>query len=262
MSVLKNGYEYLTSNYGNRTYTINGKVVSDFHIGIDIISKKYGTDYIIAFDKGTVDFVGKSGSYGNMVLINHGNGIKTRYAHLKNISVVIGQKISKGKVLGYMGATGNVTGPHLHFEVIINGKTVNPYDYVFNGKLLPKPEPKPIIPFEGVSDEELARRVWTGEFGNGDVREKALGSRYRAVQDLVDRGYGKPAPAPAPTGFKKGEQVVPTRLVSYTGARLVQHDKQYTVYEDSRNDRVVLAAPRYGKLVIWAALNTKNVRRI
>src|SRR5574344_1059738 len=121
----------------------------------------------------------------------------------------------------------------------------------------PKPEP---IPYEGVSDEELARRVWLGEFGNGDDRVKALGIRYSSVQALVNAGVGKPVPVP--TGFKKGEQVVPTRLVSYTGARLVQYDKQYTVYEDSRNDRVILAAPRHGKLVIWAALNTKDVRRI
>lgn len=71
-----------------------------------------------------------------------------------------------------------------------------------------------------------------------------------------------PVPTPAPAGFKKGEKVVPTKLISYTGVRLVQWDKQYTVYQDSRNDRVVLAAPRNGKLVVWAAMNIKNVRRI
>lgn len=72
-----------------------------------------------------------------------------------------------------------------------------------------------------------------------------------------------PTPTPAPvTGFKKGEIVVPTRLVNYTGTRLTQYDKTYVVYEDSRNDRVVLAAPRYGKLVVWAAMNIKDVRRV
>lgn len=58
----------------------------------------------------------------------------------------------------------------------------------------PEPTPKPSIPFEGVSDEELARRVWTGEFGNGEARKKALGSRYNAVQALVEKGVGKPKP--------------------------------------------------------------------
>ena len=73
----------------------------------------------------------------------------------------------------------------------------------------------------------------------------------------------EPTPTPAPViGFKKGEIVVPTRLVNYTGTKLVQYDKTYVVYEDSRNDRVVLAAPRHGKLVVWAAMNIKDVRRV
>lgn len=134
MSVLKNGYEYMTSKYGNRTYTMNGKQVSDFHLGIDLISAKYGTDYIVAFDTGKVTYAGYNGGYGNVVYIDHGNGYQTRYAHQKYLNVKVGQNVKKGDVLGYMGATGNVTGPHVHFEVRINGNTVNPYDYVFNGK--------------------------------------------------------------------------------------------------------------------------------
>jgi len=137
MSVLKNGYEYMTSGYGNRTYTMNGKKVSDFHLGIDLISAKYGTDYIVAFEDGKVTYAGYNGSYGNVVYIDHGNGYQTRYAHQKYLNVKVGQNVKKGDVLGYMGATGNVTGPHVHFEVRINGNTVNPYDYVFNGKQFP-----------------------------------------------------------------------------------------------------------------------------
>lgn len=137
MSVLKNGYEYMTSKYGNRTYTMNGKQVSDFHLGIDLISAKYGTDYIVAFDSGKVTYAGYNGGYGNVVYIDHGNGYQTRYAHQKYLNVKVGQNVKKGDVLGYMGATGNVTGPHVHFEVRINGNTVNPYDYVFNGKQFP-----------------------------------------------------------------------------------------------------------------------------
>lgn len=137
MSVLKNGYEYMTSGYGNRTYTMNGKKVSDFHLGIDLISAKYGTDYIVAFESGKVVYAGYNGGYGNVVYIDHGNGYQTRYAHQKYLNVKVGDYVNKGDILGYMGATGNVTGPHVHFEVRINGNTVNPYDYVFNGKQFP-----------------------------------------------------------------------------------------------------------------------------
>lgn len=136
MSVLKNGYEYMTSPYGNRTYTMNGKQVSDFHLGIDLVSSKYGTDYIVAFADGVVTYAGANGGYGNVVYIDHGNGYQTRYAHQKYLNVKVGQAVKKGDVLGYMGTTGNSTGNHVHFEVRINGNTVNPYDYVFNGKTI------------------------------------------------------------------------------------------------------------------------------
>lgn len=137
MSVLKNGYEYMTSKYGNRTYTMNGKTVSDFHLGIDLISAKYGTDYIVAFADGKVTYAGYNGSYGNVVYIDHGNGYQTRYAHQKYLNVKVGQIVQKGDVLGYMGTTGNSTGNHVHFEVRLNGNTIDPYDYVFNGKQFP-----------------------------------------------------------------------------------------------------------------------------
>lgn len=115
-------------------------------------------------------------------------------------------------------------------------------------------------PFSGVSDEELARRVWTGEFGVGQARAKALGTRYNAVQALVNKGVGKPIPVV--TGFRKGDIVVPTRLVSYTGQRLTQYDKQYIVKENTHNNQVILTAMRNGKQVIWATMNIKDVRRV
>ena len=136
MSVLKNEYEYMTSKYGNRTYTMNGKTVSDFHLGIDLISAKYGTDYIIAFADGVVSYAGYNGSYGNVVYIDHGNGYQTRYAHQKYLNVKVGDHVQKGDILGYMGTTGNSTGNHVHFEVRLNGNTIDPYDYVFNGKTI------------------------------------------------------------------------------------------------------------------------------
>lgn len=71
----------------------------------------------------------------------------------------------------------------------------------------PKPTPAPVDPFPGVSDEELAARVWAGEFGNGQDRKNALGIRYSSVQALVEKGVGKPAPAPAPVGIREGDTV-------------------------------------------------------
>ena len=158
MSVLKNGYEYMTSPYGNRTYYMNGKQVSDFHQGIDLISAKYGTDYIVAFDSGKVVYAGYNCGYGNVVYIDHGNGYQTRYAHQKYLNVKVGDYVQKGDVLGYMGTTGNVTGPHVHFEVRINGSTVNPYDYVFNGKEFPI-----AVDYTGVITYQAYTNRWLSE---------------------------------------------------------------------------------------------------
>lgn len=163
MSVLKNGYEYVTSKYGSRTYMMNGKQVSDFHSGIDLISSKYGTDYIIAFADGVVTYAGYNGSYGNVVYINHGNGYQTRYAHQKYLNVKVGQTVKKGDILGYMGTTGNSTGNHVHFEVRINGSTVNPYDYVFNGKTIDSN-----TDYTGVITYQAHTNGWLGEINKCD----------------------------------------------------------------------------------------------
>lgn len=112
----------VSSGYGGRS--------RGFHTGIDI-SGNYG-DNIFAYKSGTVTKVQYSNkSYGNMVLITHGDGTQTRYAHMSSINVSNGQAVSCGQVIGHVGSTGNSTGNHLHFEVIINGSTVNPYNYIF-----------------------------------------------------------------------------------------------------------------------------------
>lgn len=112
----------VSSGYGKRS--------RGFHTGIDI-SGNYG-DNIFAYKSGTVVKVQYSNrSYGNMVLITHGDGTQTRYAHMSDINVSNGQIISCGQVIGHVGSTGNSTGNHLHFEIIINGATVNPYNYIF-----------------------------------------------------------------------------------------------------------------------------------
>ncbi len=79
---------------------------------------------------GTVILTGPNGGYGNLVVVDHGNGISTAYAHLSSISVSVGQSVGQGTVVGGMGTTGNSTGVHLHFEVRVNGSPVDPLGYL------------------------------------------------------------------------------------------------------------------------------------
>ena len=102
---------------------------SDFHPGIDI-ANDMGTA-IVATADGVVDFAGwNAGGYGNMVDIDHGNGIMTRYGHASQVVVSAGQHVKRGQLIAYMGSTGFSTGPHCHYEVIINGQRVNPISYL------------------------------------------------------------------------------------------------------------------------------------
>ena len=102
---------------------------SDFHPGIDI-ANDLGTP-IVATADGTVEYAGwDSGGYGNMVDINHGNGIMTRYGHASQVVVSAGQQVKRGQIIAYMGSTGFSTGPHVHYEVHVNGQKVNPISYL------------------------------------------------------------------------------------------------------------------------------------
>jgi murein DD-endopeptidase MepM/ murein hydrolase activator NlpD len=114
----------ITSSYGNRY--LNGKY--NFHLGVDLRASN-GTS-VYAADGGKVTFAGYSGSYGYLIKILHDNGDYTYYAHLSKISVSVGSRVYKGQLIGKSGATGNVTGPHLHFEIRKNGSTVNPVSYL------------------------------------------------------------------------------------------------------------------------------------
>jgi len=98
------------------------------HHGLDI-ANKIGTP-IYAADAGVVESAGWSGGYGNQILINHGGGKKTRYGHASKLYVKVGDKVTKGQTIMAMGSTGYSTGPHLHFEVIINGQKLNPLDFI------------------------------------------------------------------------------------------------------------------------------------
>lgn len=100
----------------------------EFHTGIDYAGST-GDPYVAA-GAGTVVSAGWNGNYGNSIVIDHGNGIQTRYAHSSKLLVNAGQTVSKGQTIGLVGSTGRATGPHLHFEVIVNGDTVNPNNYL------------------------------------------------------------------------------------------------------------------------------------
>ena len=85
---------------------------------------------IYAADGGTVEYSGWSGGYGNLIRIRHSNGYVTCYAHLNSRYVAVGDKVSKGQMIGRAGSTGNSTGPHLHFEIRYNGTPVNPLNHI------------------------------------------------------------------------------------------------------------------------------------
>ncbi len=102
---------------------------TDFHPGIDI-ANDMGTP-IVATADGVVEYAGwNSGGYGNMVDINHGNGLMTRYGHASQVVVSTGQQVKRGQLIAYMGSTGFSTGPHVHYEVHVNGNRVNPISYL------------------------------------------------------------------------------------------------------------------------------------
>ena len=103
------------------------------HKGLDITTGGALGRPIVAAASGVVEIAGSTGnSYGQQVLINHGNGIKTRYAHCITGSILVrpGQQVTAGQRIASIGSTGNSTGPHLHFEVIVNGAVTNPLNYV------------------------------------------------------------------------------------------------------------------------------------
>lgn len=100
------------------------------HHGIDIANRQ-GTP-IIATAAGRVARVGKNGGLGKTIVINHGNGFQTKYGHLSEYKVKRGQLVKRGEIIGLMGSTGYSTGPHLHYEVIRNGQSLNPMNYILN----------------------------------------------------------------------------------------------------------------------------------
>lgn len=117
---------WMSSRYGQRTDPFTGRLA--WHAGVDFAGKQ-GAD-IIAVASGVVTWSGDRYGYGRMVEINHGNGYKTRYAHCEELKVKTGDIVRKGDVVALMGSTGRSTGPHVHFEVYKNGRTVDPAAYI------------------------------------------------------------------------------------------------------------------------------------
>ena len=120
------GYTRVSSSYGYRIHPVTG--ASSMHTGIDIPAPT-GTP-VTAFDSGTVIYSGVQGTYGNTVMIRHDDGKVTLYAHNSALNVSVGQRVQKGQVVAKVGSTGRSTGPHLHFEVRVNGSHTNPMNYL------------------------------------------------------------------------------------------------------------------------------------
>ena len=118
----------ITCQYGYRTHPVTG-VKNSFHTGVDIGNAPTGTD-IYAVKSGKVITAGWNTAYGNRVIIDHGNGITTMYAHASKLLVKVGDTVTQGQVIAKVGSTGYSTGPHLHFEVRKDGASQNPKNYI------------------------------------------------------------------------------------------------------------------------------------
>lgn len=128
------GYTGITSEYGMRVHPITGAY--KLHTGMDV-GAPIGASFVAAAN-GVVTKATFNQAYGNMVIIDHGGGVQTLYAHGSEIMVQVGQTVSAGTEVLKVGSTGYSTGPHAHFEIRINGQTVNPVDYLLESDLLPQ----------------------------------------------------------------------------------------------------------------------------
>ena len=119
----------ITSHYGNRADPFNGE--AELHLGVDI-SALFGTQVHSPAD-GKIIYAQRKAAYGNLIIIDHGNGLTTRLGHLSRFNVQVGQRIHKNDVVGYVGTSGRSTAPHLHYEVRLNDRPINPRNYLPRG---------------------------------------------------------------------------------------------------------------------------------
>ncbi len=122
------GVGRIVSGYGMRFHPI--LKYRRMHWGIDISAPK-GTP-IYATADGVVEFTGRRGDFGNLVIINHGYGYKTQYGHMNNFAVKRKQKVKRGEIIGYVGNTGLSSAPHVHYDIVKNGKRINPVNFFYN----------------------------------------------------------------------------------------------------------------------------------
>lgn len=113
---INNEFGFRRNPFGGRTY--------EFHAGMDIDGER--GDLVVAPANGFVTEAGWKGGYGNMIEIDHGNGLKTRYGHLSKIEVAVGDTLTRGQLIAFIGSTGRSTGPHLHYELRLNDVPINP----------------------------------------------------------------------------------------------------------------------------------------
>jgi murein DD-endopeptidase MepM/ murein hydrolase activator NlpD len=113
---INNEFGFRRNPFGGRSY--------EFHSGMDIDGER--GDMVVAPANGIVTEAGWKGGYGQMIEVDHGNGLKTRYGHLSKIEVEVGETLSRGQMIAFVGSTGRSTGPHLHYELRLNDKPINP----------------------------------------------------------------------------------------------------------------------------------------
>lgn len=117
---INNEFGFRRNPFGGRAY--------EFHAGMDIDGER--GDLVVSTANGTVIHAGYKGGYGNMVEVDHGNGLTTRYGHLSKIEAQVGDAVTRGQLLAYVGSTGRSTGPHLHYELRLNDRPINPRHFL------------------------------------------------------------------------------------------------------------------------------------
>ncbi len=120
MGKINNEFGFRRNPFGGRAY--------EFHPGMDIDGER--GDTVVAPAKGTVISAGYKGGYGNMIEIDHGNGLTSRYGHLSKIDAEVGEVVTRGQLIGFIGSTGRSTGPHLHYELRLNDRPINPRHFL------------------------------------------------------------------------------------------------------------------------------------
>jgi len=204
-NVLKRGYHRMTLDYGN-TYSDGS-----FHKGIDLTGNTEvdgGYDYILAFADGIVtsvknNFTGTTkntgtAGMGNYVIIDHGNGYKTRYMHMTKGSVRVkaGQKVKAGEIIGYMGSTGNSTGLHLHFDISLGGKYIDPKPFLYGSKtIFAEGESYKTGSYIVIKDVNVRK-------GPGTNYDRVYYSQFTSNAKLQVKSLDKSCPSHFPAGVK------------------------------------------------------------